>query len=298
MTGHFRGLVGFETRPGATGGHSGAVPPQMTACAPPNGNCAPPSEDCAPKKLTGSKLPECKSTPKLVFFVDWHRISWRFWDEDRFFFWSTCFRPKKPLKFPISAGKFLWIFAPHLVHLIQTGINFSCSRAPLEFTQNKLLVPPPNLFLPPQSRYPGAGPVRDQRLDLRDQDQGLQNVSSRTSSRPGASQAVGQGGNAPPIFVFAPPPPIFFLAPPRYLRFRPEKAFGFRRRPFFFFFFWRSPAFWSENLWFRRKPLLPDFNFAPPISRSWRRPCSRQRTSSRTPSLFVNCKLNSYVYKQ
>ena len=31
---------------------------------------------------------------------------------------------------------------------------------PLEFTQNKLLVPPQNLFMPPQSRYPGAGPEK------------------------------------------------------------------------------------------------------------------------------------------
>ena len=65
------------------GGHSGAVPLQMTACAPPDENCAPPpSEDCAPKKLTGLGLLECKSGPKLVFatgifviFVDPHRIS-------------------------------------------------------------------------------------------------------------------------------------------------------------------------------------------------------------------------------
>ena len=38
-------------------------------------------------------------------------------------------------------------------------MNFSCPCARLEFTQNKLLVPPQNLFMPPQSRYPGAGPV-------------------------------------------------------------------------------------------------------------------------------------------
>ena len=86
-------------RPGATRGHSGAVPPQMTAYAPPNEHCAPPSEDCAPKKLTGSGILECESrpeTPKLMFtsrifviFVDSHRISWNFcWDED-LFFWSS-----------------------------------------------------------------------------------------------------------------------------------------------------------------------------------------------------------------
>ena len=75
--------------------HSGAVPPQMTACAPP-------SEDYAPKKLIDSRLLECKSrlrTPKLVFtalefvsknyffviFVNLHRISFKFWDKDLFF---------------------------------------------------------------------------------------------------------------------------------------------------------------------------------------------------------------------
>ena len=75
-----------------------------------------------------------------------------------FFFEITCFWPEKPFEFPISAWKSLWLFAPHLVCLIQTGINFLCPQAPLNFTQNKLLVPPPNLFLPPQSRYSGAGP--------------------------------------------------------------------------------------------------------------------------------------------
>ena len=135
------------------GGHTGAVPPQMTACAPPNENCAPQSEDCAPKKLTDSGLLECKSrpkTPKLVFtalefvskncffaiFVNLHWILvnlhlgkshefwdvkqnlWKFWDEDLF-------------------------------------LNFSC---PHRIYINKLLVHLQNLFLPPQSRYSGAGP--------------------------------------------------------------------------------------------------------------------------------------------
>ena len=45
--------------------HSGAY----RGRAPPNENCALPSEDCAPKKLTGSGLLDCKSRPKLVFFV-------------------------------------------------------------------------------------------------------------------------------------------------------------------------------------------------------------------------------------
>ena len=60
------------------------------------------------------------------------------------------------------------------------------------------------------------------------------------------------------------------------LWFRPEKAFEFRRRPFFFR---RSPGFARKICDFgQKKPLdfgenlcPPDFNFAPPISRSWRR---------------------------
>ena len=85
--------------------HGGAFrsrAPHMTACAPPNESCAPPSEDCAPKKSTDSVLLECKpkpKTPKLVFtalefvskncifviFVNLHRISFKFWDEDLFY---------------------------------------------------------------------------------------------------------------------------------------------------------------------------------------------------------------------
>ena len=90
----------------------------------------------------------CGLTPDFVTFL-----------ASFFFFLDIiCFRPEKPLEFPISARKYLKIFAPHLVRLIQTGINFSCPRAPLEFTQNKLLVPPPKFISAPQSRYPRAGP--------------------------------------------------------------------------------------------------------------------------------------------
>ena len=127
-------------------------------------------------------------------------------------------------------------------------------------------------------------------------------------------------GNASPDFRSC--PPDWFLAPPRNFVgrkkllkkrlnfwFWPEKAFRFRRRPFylfFFFFFWRSPVFgrkkrlnlrfWPEKAFrFLKRPFFfgdhliftetspqsnsgimkklcpPDFNFAPPISRSWRR---------------------------
>ena len=148
--------------------------------------CAPPSEDCAPKKFPGSGLLECKSRPKLasatgifVNFVDWNRISWHFWDEDLFFFEITCFRPEKPRKFPISAGKSLTISVKTFVffgdHLFSAGKtawipdfgrktplilwsspcsfdpdwDFSClSRIHV----NKLLVPPKIYFCPPPPR--------------------------------------------------------------------------------------------------------------------------------------------------
>ena len=105
-------------------GIPGTWPPNDFLC-PPKRKLCPPSENCAPKKLTGLGLQECKSRPQLVFatgifviFVDWHRILWHIWDEDLFlsFFWDRLF----------SVEKSLWIFGLHLVHLIQTGTNFSC----------------------------------------------------------------------------------------------------------------------------------------------------------------------------
>ena len=83
-----------QSRPGTTGGIPEPCPSQMTACAFP-------SEDCALKKFTGSGLLECKSRPKtrklvlivlefaskncfFVVFVNSHRISWNFGDEDLF----------------------------------------------------------------------------------------------------------------------------------------------------------------------------------------------------------------------
>ena len=199
----------------------------MIACAPPNENCAPPSEDCAPKKLTGSRLLECKlvfATVSFVLFVDWHRISWHFWDEDLLFFWRSlafgrknrlnsrfwpensiefqwrpffyfleiiCFRPEKPLEFairnltgeiPLNFSEDLFVFGDHLFSAGKTAwirdfgwkiplnlwsspcsfhpdwYKFLMPPCPSRIHTNKLLVPPQNLFLPPQSRCPGAGP--------------------------------------------------------------------------------------------------------------------------------------------
>ena len=110
----------------------------------------------------------------------------------------------------------------------------------------------------------------------------------RSSS--GASPVGGQGGNAPQIFVFA-PPPDFFLPPHgmflggRSCFFGAEKTLKFvisarkSLRILAKTFFFRSPAFGRKICDFgQKKPseigenLCPlDFNFAPPISRSWRR---------------------------
>ena len=142
-------------------GHTGAVPAQ-TKTVPPL------SEDCALKKLTGSGLLECKLRPKLVFFVDWQRILWRFWDEDHFFedhlfsasktAWICNFGRKIFCNF--SEDLFFWR-SPVSGRKIPLNLCFSpCSldpdwdkflvpRALLEFTQNKLLVPPKIYFCPP-----------------------------------------------------------------------------------------------------------------------------------------------------
>ena len=85
----------FWTRPGATGGIPGLCPPNDCLC--------PPKRKLCPEEI--NRLLESKSRPKLVFFEDWQRISWRLWDEDLFFLDITCFRPEKMLEFAISGGK-------------------------------------------------------------------------------------------------------------------------------------------------------------------------------------------------
>ena len=56
------------------------------------------------------------------------------------------------------------------------------------------------------------------------------------------------------------------------LRFWPEKAFRFRRRPFFFYHLIFTETSPHSNSGIMKKLCPPDFNFATPISRSWRRP--------------------------
>ena len=74
-----------------------------------------------------------------------------------FLFGDHLFSAEKTLEFAILDGKSLWIFGLHLVHLIQTGINFSCPRAPLEFTQINFSCPPKIYFCPPSQAILAPG---------------------------------------------------------------------------------------------------------------------------------------------
>ena len=154
------------------GGHTGAVPPTDCLC-PPKRKLCPPKRGLCPEKTIGLGALERKSRSKLVSFVDLHKfLEWFFFGDHLFLAGKTTWNlAEKPLKIPISAGKSLWIFAPHLIPLIQTGMNFLCPRAPFEFTQNKLLVTPTIYFCPPvtlswRRAYPSPGCQTVVRLDI------------------------------------------------------------------------------------------------------------------------------------
>ena len=145
-------------------GAFGAVPTQITSCAPTNKNCALPSEDCASKKLTGSVLLECNlrpETPKILvvtpefvskncFFVDFAikivclcgctqefmkiRV---YFEMKTFFFWSSPQVSRNFADFWRRRPNFLenrvifetktifLVFAPDFVEF-HKGIKFSC----------------------------------------------------------------------------------------------------------------------------------------------------------------------------
>ena len=173
-----------QSRPGATGGIPEPCPSQMTACAFP-------SEDCASKKFTGSGLLECKSRPKtrklvlivlefaskncfFVVFVDSHRISWNFGDEDLFIIiiFGLHLRIRGTSQ---NDYENLWTFLnwrsfffnPHfrICWKLQElwDKNQSLRSSPFSFDPlsrihiNKFLVPPPKFVFAFQSRYPGPG---------------------------------------------------------------------------------------------------------------------------------------------
>ena len=102
--------------------------PQLAACASPNENCPPPKRGLCPEEINRLGASGAQIEAQISVFL---------WTDTGFcdvfgmktfflFLEITCFRPEKPLEIPIAAGKSLEIFAPHLVHLIQSGINFSC----------------------------------------------------------------------------------------------------------------------------------------------------------------------------
>ena len=83
----------------------------------------------------------------------------------------------------------------------------------------------------------------------------------------GASPAGDQGGLCPPDF---------FLALPRYFFGRKKLVFLGEKNVKICDFGQKKPSHFGENL------CPPDFNFAPPISRSWRRPCTGQSQTGQT----------------
>ena len=150
--------------PAPRGAFRGRAPPIDCLC-PPKQKLCPPSEDCAPKKLTDSGLLECKSRPKtpklvvtalefvskncfFVIFVNLHRISFKFWDENLFFFVlaSEFVETRKNFE---TTTRICGNFETKTLFF-----DFSCPRASIEFTQINFSCPPPT-----QSRYPGVGPM-------------------------------------------------------------------------------------------------------------------------------------------
>ena len=89
------------------GAHRGCAP-QITACAPPKRKLCPPKRGVCPEEInrlgaTGVQIEAqigvfCELTPDFMPFC---------WMNFFFFLEITCFRPEKPLEFPISAGKSL-----------------------------------------------------------------------------------------------------------------------------------------------------------------------------------------------
>ena len=166
-----RDLLGCTTDPAPRGGIPGPCPPKWLL-VPPQTKIVPPKRGLCPEEINRlgaigvqieAQIGVCdryfcnfwRLTPDFMILLGWRPL---------FFFEITRFRPEKTFEvlisarkslrisvktfflgdhlssagktfqFLIAAGKSLWIFGLHLVHLIQTGINFSCPRAPLEFT--------------------------------------------------------------------------------------------------------------------------------------------------------------------
>ena len=182
------------SRPGATGGIPGRAPPKWLL-VPPKQKLRPPKRGLCPEEINrlGATWVQieaqigvlCGPTPDIRTFLGWRPFF--------FFLEITHFRPEKPFEFLISVGKSFAnlekIFSLEITCLrpenplqiwrrtlfcfwrlpvktawisdfgrkIPLNLCFSpCSSDP---EWDKFLVPPHNLLLIPQSRYPGAGPA-------------------------------------------------------------------------------------------------------------------------------------------
>ena len=138
------------------GGILGPCPPKRELCSP--------SEDCAPKKVTGSVPLKCSSrcetlkilasTPDFVskncFFAD-------FEIKTLFLRGSTPKIVKIRAFFEMKNFFGGDVFIPEFVEIREESL--CCLVHTLKFGALSCLCPhPQNLFMPPQSRYPGAGP--------------------------------------------------------------------------------------------------------------------------------------------
>ena len=156
LGGHNFRLRGTSSQTRRHGGHTGAVPPQLTACAPPKRKLCPPKRGLCPEEIDRFGALERKSRPKLVILVD--------------------LKLEKPLEIPISAGKSLEIsvktffFWRSPLFGRKIPLNFRTTPCSFDLDRDKFLVPlsnshkidfscPPKFISAPQSRYLGAGPA-------------------------------------------------------------------------------------------------------------------------------------------
>ena len=97
-------VVASQTR--RQGGHTGAVTPQMTACAPQT-KVVPPKRGLCPEEINrlGASGVQIEAQIGCLLWTDtgFHDV----FGMKTFFLEITCFRSEKPLEFPIWAGKFL-----------------------------------------------------------------------------------------------------------------------------------------------------------------------------------------------
>ena len=120
----------YQSNPAPRGAYRGRAPPNDCLC-PPKRKLCPPKRGLCPEEINRSGLLDCKSRPKLVFFLE-----------------ITCVRPEKLLEFAISGEKFLAIsvktffFLRSPVSGRKILLNLCFSPSSLDPDWDKFLVPP------------------------------------------------------------------------------------------------------------------------------------------------------------